>query len=1206
MTLSIENVKLQTPERTTGNTGGRMSGNELVDGQLNNLFPNLTTVDFTAGGVYIGKCYAWVNSNNVDQLRGAYAVLTKPPTNPDVTVAMLTTRNWFDYIDAHRAHLSNYLSIGPRINWIPAEGGAVQGSLQIQVWGGVDTPKPEIGNTYFLVYHEGLVDEVREAIKVVDLTHTVEQFEDEKGTFYKRIVNMRLAAEINQTYTGTTMARYAAGALPTSLHSTIAAGASRVWGVMKLASPILQGDTSFSVESIYTQIVPASISETLATDQTAAGRSLVLIPGMGGNVSFEYVLDIGPGYNLYLGQPAQIGSVSIVAGPSTLSEIGGNLYSGGALVANIDHEHGIILPVTGSPTYTGSKTVSFSPSGAIAQPLSSSSILVTLTNQGRVWSFNIPTRPTKGSIVINYMAGGQWYELRDNGTTIVGSSTDYGSASLSSLNTLSMSFGTAPDVDSRIIIYWGVDVYTLDQSASLVPKAKFEINTAVALTPLTVGIEWTDSEGAKVALDDGSGALTGDATGTVYYAKKQIVIQPNRTPTKGTVFTVSVTPRLSATEVFTQASITAGDVVVSGGMASFTTAHFPIIEKSIWMIYEGLRIPGQVKKTGYSVPFYTAIAVGHTVTENVLTDGSTNWRDNGSGGFTSGFAGSVNYATGEFSVDATPTIAASVKQDWDYGVAAPGGAYAGTSFVGWSYEPKDVEFGEGWKATLTYLYDDVLTAVIEYHAASVALIDFLPNTGGRIVPGSLRFTWCGKTVMEQNGALYADVSTATGSGVLVGTLDLAGRRASMTTWIEYENSPQLISLLTRLSDDILSEITIKVPSPPIKTGGFTVRATQLDGTMITATVGGDGSILDVGMYGKVWYEMGVAHVRFGDWVTAAGNEGEPWYQALNVVGGQVFKPAPVFAQSVVYDATLQSRSALPADVIEIETATLPSDGKLEVVRARDMLYLHDDDSITVTTPSDGEAFDCGRTALERIWVKDATGLAVPPTKYTATDAELDAGVCHWANPLNLDGYTTPLTVYHRISETRTVGVVGRFGTCRLRDLPFSRDYPAGAFISSMLYMGHLFADWSVPEFKQTWQSWATAGTGNDAAAAYDYGNFPFTVKNNGVTVKCRVAFVFQTTTTFRCLLEGFGQIDSNIPITADYAPINPATGQPYFTITGNHDGDEPWGEGWAVLNYVLFELQPSSFPIEPVRCVMPSDPVTGMDSATIEIHGNFG
>ncbi len=1200
MTLSIENISLQKSERATG---GRMSGTAIVDGETNNLFPNLTTIDFTAGGINIGKAYAWINSSNVDQLRGAYIVLTKPPANPAVSVAMMSTRDWFDYVEAHRAHLSNYLSIGPRMYWIPALGGMVGGSLQIQVWGNTDTPKPEIGNTYILVQYEGLINETKKAVKVIDMSDRVETFDDERGFYNKRIVNLRLAAELTATFLGTPISRTSPGVLPTSFHATIAAGASRVWGTMKLADPVTHGDTSFSVESIYTQIVPASISETLATDQTAAGRSVVLIPGAGGDVSFDYSLDIGPGINVYLGQPAQVGSIQVIAGPTTLTESAGNLYSGSTLVATVDSALGLIMPVTGSPTYTGAKTISFKPAGVIAQPMQSASIPVTLANQSRVWSYNIPTKPTKGSIVINYLAAGAWYELRDNGTSIVGSSTDYGSASISSLNTLSMSFGTVPDVDSKVIIYWGVDVYTLDRSAASTPKAAFELNTTVALSPLTVSLAWTDSGGARTATDDGAGNLTGDATGTVYYGKKQILFRPTITPAKGTVVIVSVTPMLAVTETYSSTA------VVNGGNVELRLLH-PPIEGTVYLTYKGLVIPNASKEkitptsmTGYRTMELNA---GTVYTELPYTGADPSCRDDGIGGWTNDLAGTVDYDTGDIVAEAVLAVPIGPTANFGFAYGASGG-YANYTLQAWTYAGVNLLFGMNGSIVISYLYGDPLTGTIEYPVLNAALLDFVPDTGEYAVPGSLRFSWAGKTYIEQNGAIYADVSNATGSGVWVGSLDLASRRATLTQWTgDTTNTPETLSLLTRVSPDTLAEITIKVPSPPVKVEGFSLRATQMDGTIVTATSDTPGILLDTGIDGKINYETGIAWVRFGDWVTAAGNEGEDWYHVANVVAGQVFKPAPVYAETVLYDATLQSRNALPADVIEIETATLPTSGALEVIRSRDMLYFLDDDSFDVATPTAGEPFDCERLGLERIWVIDADGVKVPVTKYTATTAELDAGVCHWANPLSLVGHATPWTVHHRISETRTVGTVGRFGTCRLRDLPFTRDYPAGAYVCSMLYAGHLFADWSVPAFFQTWQSWATAATGNQAGAAYDYGNFPIQVKNNGVTMKCRVALVFQDATHFRCLLEGFGQIDSNQSITADYSPINPATEQPIFTIIGNHDGDEPWGEGWSALNYIIFSLSPSSFPVELVRCVMPSDPVAGSGSATVEVHGNFG
>ena len=44
------------------------------------------------------------------------------------------------------------------------------------------------------------------------------------------------------------------------------------------------------------------------------------------------------------------------------------------------------------------------------------------------------------------------------------------------------------------------------------------------------------------------------------------------------------------------------------------------------------------------------------------------------------------------------------------------------------------------------------------------------------------------------------------------------------------------------------------------------------------------------MAGTVDWGSGVVRIRFGQMVTAAGLEGEPWFDPDNVVGGQIWMP----------------------------------------------------------------------------------------------------------------------------------------------------------------------------------------------------------------------------------------------------------------------------------------------------------------------------
>ena len=70
-------------------------------------------------------------------------------------------------------------------------------------------------------------------------------------------------------------------------------------------------------------------------------------------------------------------------------------------------------------------------------------------------------------------------------------------------------------------------------------------------------------------------------------------------------------------------------------------------------------------------------------------------------------------------------------------------------------------------------------------------------------------------------------------------------------------------------------------------------------------------------------------------------------------------------------------------------------------------------------------------------------------------------------------------------------------------------------------------------------------------------------------------------------------------INNDCSPINPLTGQAYFTI--DYRG---WGGGWATGNCLRFNLHSASHPVDLVRAVQPSDPTGQSDCVELLLVGN--
>ncbi|MTI11918.1 hypothetical protein, partial [Sansalvadorimonas verongulae] len=78
MAINQEDIKLFESQRLTdeGDGGGRATGNEVVGGQVNNLFRDISRIDRTVGDVSMRKVFAGVSTDNADPYLGAHAILT--------------------------------------------------------------------------------------------------------------------------------------------------------------------------------------------------------------------------------------------------------------------------------------------------------------------------------------------------------------------------------------------------------------------------------------------------------------------------------------------------------------------------------------------------------------------------------------------------------------------------------------------------------------------------------------------------------------------------------------------------------------------------------------------------------------------------------------------------------------------------------------------------------------------------------------------------------------------------------------------------------------------------------------------------------------------------------------------------------------------------------------------------------------------------
>lgn len=504
---------------------------------------------------------------------------------------------------------------------------------------------------------------------------------------------------------------------------------------------------------------------------------------------------------------------------------------------------------------------------------------------------------------------------------------------------------------------------------------------------------------------------------------------------------------------------------------------------------------------------------------------------------------------------------------------------------------------QGKAVSITYLYGNALTQTVETHTASQLFIDVTPNGSEECVPESLQLPLGGKTFIGMSGGIYVDVSAATGYGTYAGSMNATTGLVALTYWpAGASNAPALAALTTRVGAAICDEVVIRAPDAPVQVGSVTVTATDVDGNELMSTASNLGVFDDVGMQGKFSYAQGLGLIRFGDWVTAAGNESQPWFKSESVQAGQILRRRRVLAGSVRCSyVTIQ---ALPVDdaMQGLSSARLKKTGRVAIYTAGQVVALHHTGTVSAATAEAGGTIDLERTGLSDVWVRDSAGKRLPVDKFTANKT---TGIFTWAAPLALTGFTAPFTIYHQIMHQSKVQKVFADGRIVLR-LTAQRDFPLGSLLSSELWIGDMQGHVKGSFHQNAWTyDFLSSSPNGEPDWRYDDIGFPVAVTN--VSSTDSYAIVVQADTTkYKVISKNRGPLVFNVPMYSDFTLINKVTDEAEWTIFG--DG---FSLGAVVGNSYMFRVVGGTYPIDLCLTVAEGAEATEVDYCSIKIIGEI-
>lgn len=672
MPILTENIKIRASQRLTDNDdgGGFMTATEIVDGNINNLFNDISRLDRTYGRVSLRKFFLHVDTEDTEMYSGSHLIISELAQDPNIKVALFSTENDADTRVDARDRLESYVTLGPRFQgWLWGDQPA--GSRSLLIFQPRGTEPPEVGAVLCLFNNKGTASEESQYVRVTGTDAGDRSFTTTVGstqtTFTRQVVTVEIGDPLEVTFAGIEVT--ANDNTATSIYTTIVSNAAKYYGVMTPTQEIAASDVTIAVDSIYTQLVPTSQAET---------PLLGLTPGLVGPIKASgatqtLTFTTRTWSVLNLGQAFVPGSLALAVGGAAYTDAGtGVLMQGSNQAGTIEYPLGRI---TFSSSVTGAVSASFDPGAAMSLTPATLMVPVFAASRGYNYVAILWPPPVPGSVMVDYLAEGQWYRLRDDGAGYLQPDIENtGTGRIDyALGQVSVTCAALPDVDSPILVRWGNPVEIIKMQGAVTIEVD-PVNHTLTGTPVDPGsltITWpVGVSTTATATDNGAGVITGDATGWINYGTGELEFKPTLLPVADSDYTFNHDKYAAQTH--------------SASGASFTLPGAPLK-------------PGSV---AIDVPLTIA---GWTHTYHL--------RDNGSGAMTaSGFSATLKQARASLN-DSYQSVSSSGTSSTVVGSMYDGGSEDDSSFLVNDDEETVTLIAEGISATVDYVTGAVVINV---------------------------------------------------------------------------------------------------------------------------------------------------------------------------------------------------------------------------------------------------------------------------------------------------------------------------------------------------------------------------------------------------------------------------------------------------------------------------------------------------------------
>lgn len=469
-----------------------------------------------------------------------------------------------------------------------------------------------------------------------------------------------------------------------------------------------------------------------------------------------------------------------------------------------------------------------------------------------------------------------------------------------------------------------------------------------------------------------------------------------------------------------------------------------------------------------------------------------------------------------------------------------------------------VEFGSATGGTATF---STGAAAADLLAGDMDALTLKTNVANAFSVSGVRFSQGGKDyVVKASGQVHRDINPVSGNGTQVGTMSGGQGAVVLSDW-PAGSSPEVTNFrgvagapINGADSPFAAYLVMgRASTAPLRSGSFSIRGAMKDGTTFNYLADSNGYINQPRIKGRINYTTGV-YMLVGVTPATATAQQQIDLSFLGIPGVVSGYVDLIQQETLRYNATGYSFLPMDAATLGVNPIRLPSDGRVPIYWVGEPVVIGNTKTTAPMTVSNGQTIDVARTRLSRVKVLDAEGDSIP----VGWVPDLEAGTVTFTN---VSGYLQPVRIVHRQEDMAKLRDVQIDGTLTLMQ-PLTHDYEAeGTYVSSALLTGDLKARVAGAFDQYTWDGTTYSDTlvGDPAPASFNHIDFPITVTNIGAITQ-RWVLKFKTSTTFDLYGEDVGLIDSG-DINTDFSPINPRTGEPYFTIPASG-----WGTGWIPGN----------------------------------------